>query len=77
MLADIGASSPISPRSARSKPPSERPWRYSSGIRSATSLVLWTNRGSSRLSNLSSVSRTRGLLTRMVPELRGSRHGGA
>ena len=37
---------------------------------------LWTNRGS-RVSNLSSVSRIRGLLIRMVPELRVSRRGGA
>ena len=38
-------------------------------IGSATFLVLLTNKGSSRLSNTSSVSRTRGLLSCIVPEL--------
>ena len=69
LLADTGASSPSSPRKARSKSPSDRPCRYSSGINSATFLVLLTNSGSSRLSNCSSVSRTRGRLSCIVPEL--------
>ena len=69
VLADTGASSPSSPRKARSKSPSDRPCRYSSGINSATFLVLLTNSGSSRLSNCSSVPRTRGRLSCIVPEL--------
>ena len=68
VLADTGASSPSSPRTARSKSPSERPCRYNSGINSDTFLVLWTNSGRYRLSNRSSVSRTRGLLSCVVPE---------
>ena len=47
--------------------PSDRPCRYCSGINSATFLVLLTNSGSSRLSNCSSVSRTRGLLSCIDP----------
>ena len=69
VLADTGASSPSSPRKARSKSPSDRPCKYSSGISSAIFLVLLTNSGSSRLSNCSSVSRTRGRLSCIVPEL--------
>ena len=42
---------------------------HSSGISSAIFLVLLTNSGSSRLSNCSSVSRTRGRLSCIVPEL--------
>ena len=68
VLADNGASSPNSPRSARSKSPSDSPWSYSFGINSETLLVLLTNSGIRLLSNRSSVSRTLGLLTRIVPD---------
>ena len=61
---------------SRNRPLKDRP-HYSSGIRSATFLVLWTNSGSSRLSNRSSVSRTRGRLRCIVPELSVSFRGGA
>ena len=75
VLADIGASSPSRPRSARSKYPSERSRSYSWGISSSTCRLLCMNRGSSWLSNCSSVLRILGLLTCMVAELSVSFRG--
>ena len=69
-------------RSTRSRCPCWRAssWsraRYNWGISSATFLVLWTNSVSSRLSNSSSVLRTRGLLSCIVPELSRKPSGSA
>ena len=65
---DSGAPSPSRPRSASSKSPSARPWRYSCTTSSADSFVRRSNSGSTRLSKRSSTSRTRGRRTSTVPE---------
>ena len=75
-LAAMGIAGPNSPDSPVEVALRQAPCRYRSWVRASTLLVLWTNRGRSRLSNLSSVSRTRGLLTLMVPELSVSLRGG-
>jgi hypothetical protein len=64
VLAERGASSPSSPRRARSKSPSAR---YSSGNSSPTSLVLRANSGRIRLTKRSSNPRTRGRRNVTVP----------
>ena len=65
---DSGAPSPSRPRRANSKSPSARPCRYSCTTSSAASFVRRANSGSTRLSNRSSTSRTRGRHTSTVPE---------
>src|ERR671919_2531702 len=70
VLADTGASSPNSPRRARSKSPAARPCRYSSGISWSTSRVRRAKKGNTRLSKRSSRPRTLGRRTRTVPQLK-------
>src|SRR5271169_3309811 len=65
--ADKGAPSPNRPRRDRSKSPVASPCRYSSGNSCPTSFDLRLKKGIILLSNCSSVSRTRGRRTVIVP----------
>ena len=76
VVSSVKASPPCSPIPARPLPAAPaKPGRSPLLKDHAGTALLWTNSGSSRLSNCSSLSRTRGRLSWIVPELSGSLRG--